>query len=93
MVARGRYEFNDEGLIIDWWGHYDPIFVFDALGGREGEVACAKAEPAAAAAVGLAPTFLVGAVVGFVVAAGTMIRAGKLNVLGGRGLPPGEAML
>ena len=40
-----EYEFTDEGLITDWEAHYDPIFLYDALGGREGEVSCATAEP------------------------------------------------
>ena len=79
-----RYEFNDEGLIMDWWGHYDPIFVYDALGGREGQVSCVTAQPAAAASGSVAP-FVAGAVVGFVAAAGTFLGASRLGVrVGGR---------
>lgn len=61
-----RYEFDDAGKITDWDARYDPIFVYDFLGGRTGRAACAIIEAPARTSGDVAGAFAGGTLVGIV---------------------------
>ncbi len=76
-----RYEFDDDGKIVDWQAHYDPIFVYDLLGGRDGKAACLTSESRPQQHSSMASVFAAGAIVGGMVASFVTLKLARPRVL------------
>ena len=77
-----RYEFDDDGKIVEWKAHYDPIFVYDLLGGRDGKAACLTSESRPQQQhSSMASVFAAGAIVGGMVASFVTLKLASPRVL------------
>ena len=84
-----RYEFNAVGKIVDWDARYDPIFVYDLLGGRDGTSACLTRE--ATASQGSLPVGFAAGVLSGVIACLTVLRVVERR--GSAARPPAQPMI